>query len=87
MWRTFNSEYYCDNILATTTQLQPEDDRRKLVVHADNARAHIAQKCRTICEENGLRLTPHPPFVTLGNERVLDVLGGVEIPLDDTEIT
>jgi hypothetical protein len=43
------------------TQLQPEDDGRKLVVHADNAKVHTAQKCRTFCEENGLRLAPHPP--------------------------
>jgi hypothetical protein len=31
----FNAEYYRDNILAALTQLQPEDDRRKFVVHAD----------------------------------------------------
>jgi hypothetical protein len=59
---TFNAEDYRDNILAVLTQLQPEDDGRKLVVHANNARAHTAQKCRTFCEENGLRLAPHPPY-------------------------
>jgi histone-lysine N-methyltransferase SETMAR len=60
--RTFNAEYYCDTVLAALTQLQPEDDGRKLVVHADNVRAHTVQKCRTFCEENGLRLAPHPPY-------------------------
>jgi histone-lysine N-methyltransferase SETMAR len=60
--RTFNTGYYHDNILAALTQLQPEDDGRKLVAHADNARAHTTQKCRTFCEENGLRLAPHPPY-------------------------
>jgi transposase len=60
--RTFNAEYYRDDILATLTQFQPEDDGRKLVVHADNASAHTAQKCRTFCKENGLRLAPHPPY-------------------------
>jgi transposase len=60
--RTFNAEYYRDNILLALIQLQPEDDGRKLVVHADNAGAHTAQKCRTFCEENGLRLAPHPPY-------------------------
>jgi hypothetical protein len=34
-WRTFNAEYYRDNVLAALTQLQPEDDGRKLVVHAE----------------------------------------------------
>jgi hypothetical protein len=58
---TFNAEYYRDNILAVLAQLQPEDNGRKLVIHADNARAHTAQKHRTLCEENGLGLLPiHP---------------------------
>jgi hypothetical protein len=60
--RTINTEYYRDNILAALTQFQSEDDVRKLVVHADNARAHTAQKRRTFCEENGLRLAPHPLY-------------------------
>jgi transposase len=59
---TFNAEYYPDNILAALTQFQPEDDWRKLVVHADNARAHTVQKRRTFCEENKLRLAPYPPY-------------------------
>jgi hypothetical protein len=58
---TFNAEYYRDNILAALTRLQPEDDRRKLVIHGDNARAHTAQNHRTFCEANGLRLALHPP--------------------------
>jgi histone-lysine N-methyltransferase SETMAR len=60
--RTFNAEYYRDNILAALTQLQPDDDGRPLVIHADNAKTHTAQKCRTFCEENGLRLGRHPPY-------------------------
>jgi hypothetical protein len=59
--RTFNAEDCRDTILAALTQFQPEGDGRKLVVHADNAKAHTAQKCRTFCEENGLLLVPHPP--------------------------
>jgi hypothetical protein len=61
---TFNAEYYHDNILTALTQLQPEDDGRKLIVHADNARAHTTQKCRTFCEENRLRLALHPPYLS-----------------------
>jgi hypothetical protein len=59
---TFNADYYRDNILAALTQLQPEDDGRKLGVGADNARAHTPQKCQIFCEENGLRLAPDPPY-------------------------
>jgi hypothetical protein len=54
--RIFNAECYRDDILAALTHFQPEDDGRKLVVHADKARAHIAQECRTFCQENGLGL-------------------------------
>jgi hypothetical protein len=39
---TCNAEYYRDNVLAALTQLQPEDDGGKLIVHVDNARAHTA---------------------------------------------
>jgi hypothetical protein len=60
--RTFNAEYDRDNILAALTQFEPQDDGRKLVVRADNARAHTAQKRQTFCKENGLRLAPHPPY-------------------------
>jgi hypothetical protein len=60
--RTMNAEYYHDDTLAALTQLQPEDDGRKLIVHTYNARAHTAQKCRTFYEENGLRLAPHQSY-------------------------
>jgi hypothetical protein len=40
---TFNAEYYRHNMLAALTQLQPEDDGRKLVVRADNGRAHTVK--------------------------------------------
>jgi transposase len=60
--RTFNAEYDRDNIIAILTQLQSEDDRRKLVAHADNAKTHTAQKRRAFCEENGLRLALHAPY-------------------------
>jgi transposase len=59
---TLNAECYRDSILAALTQLHREDDGRKLVVHADNARVHTAQKWRNLCEENGLRLTSHPSY-------------------------
>jgi hypothetical protein len=41
--RTFNVEYYRDNILVAQTQLQSEDDGEKLIVHADNAIAQNAE--------------------------------------------
>jgi hypothetical protein len=49
--RIFNAEYYRDHILTALTQFHPGDDGRKLVVHADNARVHTAQKHRTFVKK------------------------------------
>jgi hypothetical protein len=49
--RTFNAEYYRDNIIVPLTEFQPEDDERKLIVHVDNGRVHTAQKCRTFAKK------------------------------------
>jgi hypothetical protein len=65
--RTFNAEYYRDNILAALTQFRPENNGRKLAVNADNAKAHTAQKCRTFCERNGLWLAPIDPTQLISN--------------------
>jgi transposase len=59
---TFNADYYRDNILSALTEYLPESEERHLVIHADNARPHTAEKCRIFCEENGLRLVTHPPY-------------------------
>jgi transposase len=58
----FNAEYYCNNILAALTPLRQQGGRRRLIIHADNARSHIAQKCQNFCRANGLRLASHQPY-------------------------
>jgi hypothetical protein len=61
--RTFNAKYYCDNILAALTQLQPEDDGRQLVVHDDNA---TAQKYRIFAKKMNCGSLPiHPTHLIL----------------------
>jgi histone-lysine N-methyltransferase SETMAR len=60
--RTFNAEYHRDNILMELIPLRPQVDGRKLVIHADNTRPHVAQKCRAFCTENRLQLAVHPPY-------------------------
>jgi transposase len=59
--RIFNTEYYRDNILMALIPLLPAPGERQLVIHADNARPHTAQKCRTFYAENGPQLATHPP--------------------------
>jgi histone-lysine N-methyltransferase SETMAR len=57
-----NAEYYRDHILTKLIRLRPQAGERNLVIHADNASPHPAEKCRTFCAENGLRLATHAPY-------------------------
>jgi hypothetical protein len=52
----FNAEYYRVNLLTGLFPLRPQFDGSRPVIHADNARSHIARKFRAFCEENLLRL-------------------------------
>jgi histone-lysine N-methyltransferase SETMAR len=58
----FNADYYRDNILQAILPLRPAVGERNLVIHADNARPHTAQKCIGFCQENGLKFASHPPY-------------------------
>jgi hypothetical protein len=58
--RGFNVEHYRDNILTELIRFRPEAGERYVIIHADNARPHTAQKCRTFSAENGLRPATHP---------------------------
>jgi hypothetical protein len=58
---TFNAEYYRNNVLAALTQFHPEDDGRRLVVHADNARGHTVQKIELFAKKMDCDSLPvHP---------------------------
>jgi transposase len=59
---TFHAEYDRVHILTELLPLRPQVNRRRLVIHADNARPHAARKWWAFCEENQLRLSVHPPY-------------------------
>jgi histone-lysine N-methyltransferase SETMAR len=61
------------------------------IIHADNARPHIAWKTLKFCRENRLEMAPHPPyssnlassdFLLFGH--VKHVLGGAEFLSEET---
>jgi hypothetical protein len=54
-----NIEYYGVNVLTELLPPRQQVDRRKLVIHADNARPHTGRKCRAFCEETRARLAVH----------------------------
>jgi histone-lysine N-methyltransferase SETMAR len=59
---SINAGYYHDNILTELLPLRPQAYGRQLLLHADNARAHIARKCQAFYTENRLRPAVHPPY-------------------------
>jgi histone-lysine N-methyltransferase SETMAR len=60
--RGLNAEYYRDNTLPELIRFHPEAGEGYLIIQADNARPHTAQKYRTFSAENGLRPATHPPY-------------------------
>jgi histone-lysine N-methyltransferase SETMAR len=53
---------YIDHILPEIGALRVARDRRKLVVHADNAKPQVAKRVKQYLGENALRSAPHPPY-------------------------
>jgi hypothetical protein len=58
----WTSQYYIDHILPEICALRDARDRRKLVVHADNARSHVAKRLKQYLEDSNLKSAPHPPY-------------------------
>jgi hypothetical protein len=58
----WTSQYYIDHILPKICALRDATDRRKLVVHTDDARPHVAKRIKQYLEDNGLKSAPHPPY-------------------------
>jgi hypothetical protein len=58
----WTSQYYIDHILPEICALRDARDRRKLVVHANNARPHVAKRFKQYLEDNNLKSAPHPPY-------------------------
>jgi hypothetical protein len=57
---TFNAEYHHLNILIGFLPFRSQVDGMRFVIHADNARSHIARKCQAFYEEKWLRFAVHP---------------------------
>jgi hypothetical protein len=61
----FNSSYHRREILEPLSEWRREQAggaSRKLIVHADNARPHIAAASQEFMEENGLERAIHTPY-------------------------
>jgi hypothetical protein len=58
----FNAGYYIDNILKSILESRSTGPDSGLIIHADNARSHTAQRTLKFCRENRLEIAPHPPY-------------------------
>jgi histone-lysine N-methyltransferase SETMAR len=62
----FNALYFCSKILHEIVKNRPadtaEDQRSNMVLHFDNAGAHITRLTTDYMNRNQLVRTPHPPF-------------------------
>lgn len=61
----FNTDYYISEILtplAAWRAGQVGATDRKLIVHSDNARPHMAKKVNEFFANNGMTRAPHPPY-------------------------
>jgi histone-lysine N-methyltransferase SETMAR len=62
---TFNSTHYITEILSPLADWRLTEAggcKRKLIVHADNARPHVARQTIGFLEQNGMKRGPHPPY-------------------------
>jgi histone-lysine N-methyltransferase SETMAR len=58
----WTNQYDIDNILPEICALHFAGDRRKLFVHADNARSHVPTRLKQHMEDHSLRTASHPPY-------------------------
>jgi histone-lysine N-methyltransferase SETMAR len=61
----FNSNHYVTNIIgpiAGWRRVQAGASRRKLIIHADNARPHVAKLTEQFQEHNSMKRGPHPAY-------------------------
>jgi hypothetical protein len=63
--RKFNAGYYIAEILEPLSQwrsIEAAGNKRKLLVHADNARPHTTKLSTQYFNENRMKSAPHPPY-------------------------
>jgi histone-lysine N-methyltransferase SETMAR len=63
--RKFNTGYYIAEVLKPLFQwrsIEAAGNERKLLVHADNPRPHIAKLSIQYFHENRMKSVPHPPY-------------------------
>jgi histone-lysine N-methyltransferase SETMAR len=58
----FNASYYIDNILQSLLEDRSTGPGSGLIIHADHAKTHTAQRTHKNGQENRLEIAPHLPY-------------------------
>jgi hypothetical protein len=58
----WTNQFYIDHIPPEICTLREPGTQRKVVVHADNAKPHVAKRVKQFTDDNGLRTAPYPPY-------------------------
>jgi hypothetical protein len=59
---TFDTDYYCEDILSEILRVCPIYSSRRLVLHPDNARPQTSKRTREFMEKDNLRGAPNRAF-------------------------
>jgi hypothetical protein len=59
--KSLNATNYSEQILRSILESPPESVWHRLIIHAGNARLHIAKHFQEFCEQISLRIASHPP--------------------------
>jgi hypothetical protein len=63
--KSFNATNYIEHIQQSAFELRPESLRRRLIVHADNIRPHLAKQSQEFCQQNSLKIAPIHPILRI----------------------
>jgi histone-lysine N-methyltransferase SETMAR len=81
----FNASYYIDNLLQPLLESLSTGPGSGLIIHADNARPHTAQKTLKFCRDNRLEIAPHQPYSPDLAPSDFLLFGHVKYPLEGDE--
>jgi hypothetical protein len=77
----FNASHYVTNILTPLADwhtVQGWESNRKLMIHADNARPHVATMTQQFLEQNSTKTVPRPAYSPDLTPSAFDLFGNVK---------
>jgi hypothetical protein len=83
----FHTDYDWKDIISEILRVYPVRARRRLIAHADVARAHTSKRIREFIAENNLSRAPGPPFSPDRRPFSFFLFGGIADKLQETDFS